>query len=61
MLPLPSPWPPPPGIPSLDVSVVKELSEVKFSMEAVGACWVILGHGARERPPDACGSPGGLA
>lgn len=48
MLPLPSPWPPPRAIPSLEASVVQELSEVKFSKEAVGTCWVILGHGARE-------------
>lgn len=47
MLPFPSPWPLPPAILSLDVSVVKELSEVKFSTAAVGAC-PILGRCARE-------------
>lgn len=48
MLLLSSPRPLPSAILSLDVSVVKELSEVKFSMAAVGTCWVILGHCARE-------------
>lgn len=48
MLPFPSPWLPPPAILSLDVSVVKELSEVKFRVAAVGACWVFLGNCARE-------------
>lgn len=47
VLPFPSPCAPPPAILSLDASVMKELSEVKFSVAAVGAC-PILGHCARE-------------
>lgn len=47
MLPLLYPQPPPPAIQSLVTSVVKRLNEVKFSVAAVGACRVILGHQAR--------------